>query len=135
MDQLPRLEKRGLICLLLFTCGYVVSVWRGFLFHWVLGMGCVILLWHSLSLPLIILPVKLSAISLIYILEITRIDVYETLCPQQMLVHKGGKIKNWSGECRDVTPTKLQSQNIFKEHWWGSGWGVRMDVNEKLKFL
>ena len=40
----------------------------------------------------------------------TRIDVYETLCPQQMLVHKGGKIKNWGGECRDVTPTKLQSQ-------------------------
>ena len=57
----------------------------------------------------------------------TRIDVYETLCPQQMLVHKGGKIKNWVGECRDVTPTKLQSQNIFKEHWGGlvggvSGW-------------
>ena len=23
----------------------------------------------------------------------TRIDVYETLCPQQMIVHKGGKIK------------------------------------------
>ena len=32
-----------------------------------------------------------------------------------MLVHKGGKIKNWGVECRDVTPTKLQSQNIFKE--------------------
>ena len=31
MDQLPRLEKRELICLLLFTCNYVVSVWRGFL--------------------------------------------------------------------------------------------------------
>ena len=30
-----------------------------------------------------------------------------------MLVHKGGKIKNWGEECRDVTPTKLQSQNIF----------------------
>ena len=26
MDQLPRLGKRGLICLLLFTCNYVVSV-------------------------------------------------------------------------------------------------------------
>ena len=39
---------------------------------------------------------------------ITRTDVYETLCPQQMLVHKGGKIKNWVGECRDVTPTILQ---------------------------
>ena len=51
MDQLPRLEKRELICLLLFTCNYVVSVWRGFLFLWVLGMGYVILLWHSLSLP------------------------------------------------------------------------------------
>ena len=51
MDQLPRLGKRELICLLLFTCYYVVSVWRGFLFLWVLGMGYVILLWHSLSLP------------------------------------------------------------------------------------
>ena len=44
-------EERELICLLLFTCNYVVSVWRGFLFLWVLGMGYVILLWHSLSLP------------------------------------------------------------------------------------
>ena len=51
MDQLPRLGKRELICLLLFTCNYVVSVWRGFLFLWVLGMGYVILLWYSLSLP------------------------------------------------------------------------------------
>ena len=44
--------------------------------------------------------------------NLTRIDVYETLCPQQMLVHKGGKIKNWGGECRDVTPTKSLSKNI-----------------------
>ena len=51
MDQLPRLGKGELICLLLFACNYVVSVWRGFLFLWVLGMGYVILLWHSLSLP------------------------------------------------------------------------------------
>ena len=51
MDQLPRLGKRGLICPLLFTCNYVVSVWRGSLFLWVLGMGYVILFWHSLSLP------------------------------------------------------------------------------------
>ena len=34
--------------------------------------------------------------------------------PQQMLVHKGDKIKNWDGDCRDVTPTKLQSQNIHR---------------------
>ena len=55
-----------------------------------------------------------------------------------MLVHKGGKIKDWVRECRDVTPTKLQSQNIFKEHWEGGTGrvgGVRMDVNEELKFL
>ena len=38
-----------------------------------------------------------------------------------MLVHKGGKIKNWGGECRNVTPTKLQSQNIFKESTGGGG--------------
>ena len=37
MDQLPRLGMRELICLLLFTCSYVVSVWRGFFFLWVLG--------------------------------------------------------------------------------------------------
>ena len=42
------------MCLLLFTCNYVVSVWRGFLFLWVLGMGYVILLWHFLSLSFII---------------------------------------------------------------------------------
>ena len=51
VDQLPRLGKRELICLLLFTCNNVVFVWRCFLFLWVLGMGYVILLWHSLSLP------------------------------------------------------------------------------------
>ena len=50
-DQLPRLGKRELICLLLFTCNYVGSVRRGFLRLCVLGMGCVILLWHALSLP------------------------------------------------------------------------------------
>ena len=31
MDQIPRLGKRELVCLLLFTCNYMVSVWRGFL--------------------------------------------------------------------------------------------------------
>ena len=55
MDQLPRLGKRELICLLLFTCNYVVSVSRGFLFLWVLGMGYVTLLLHSPSLHIIIL--------------------------------------------------------------------------------
>ena len=62
----------------------------------------------------------------------TRIDVYETLCPQQMLVHKGGKIRNWVGECRDVTPTKLQTQNIFKESKGGRGrWGGGQDGCER----
>ena len=51
VDQLPRLGKRELICLLLLNCNYLVSVRRGFLFLWVLGMGFVILLWHSLGLP------------------------------------------------------------------------------------
>ena len=43
--------KRGLICLLWFTCNYVVSVGEVFFFLWMLGMGYVILLLHSLSLP------------------------------------------------------------------------------------
>ena len=79
----------------------------------------------------------------------TRIDVYETLCPQQMLVHKGGKIKNWGGECRDVTPTKSLSQNIrvdvnkeVKYFFFGGGddvqgggGGHRVDLNKEFKFL
>ena len=60
-----------------------------------------------------------------------------------MLVHKGGKIKNWGGECRDVTPTKSLSQNIRVDvnrevkffFFLGGGGGVRVDVNEELKFL
>ena len=50
-DHLPRLGKRELICLLSFTCNYLVSVQRGFLFLFVLEMGCIILLWHSLGFP------------------------------------------------------------------------------------
>ena len=46
--QLPRLRKREIICLLSFSCNYVVSVWRDFLFLLMLVMGCVIFLWHSL---------------------------------------------------------------------------------------
>ena len=45
-------------------------------------------------------------------INLTRFDVYETLCPQQMLVHKGGRIKNCSGECKDIIPTKLQCRTI-----------------------
>ena len=55
---------------------------------------------------------KLKTVSSEQSVIATRFDVYETLCPQQMLVHKGGQIKNWSGECRDVIPTKLQCQTI-----------------------
>ena len=46
-DQLPRLGKRELFLLLSFTCSYVVSVRGYLLFLLVLGIGCVILLWHS----------------------------------------------------------------------------------------
>ena len=41
-------------CLPMFTCNYVVSV-RGVLFLLVLGMGCIILLCHSLNLPYIVI--------------------------------------------------------------------------------
>ena len=76
MDQLPRLGKRELICLLLFTCNYVVSVWRGFLFLWVLGMGYVILSWHSLGLPY-------NHFVIIFIFLLKNIDEGYTLEPIQ----------------------------------------------------
>ena len=43
--------KKDLNSQLSFTCNYVVSPRRGFLVLLVLGMGCVIVLWHSLILP------------------------------------------------------------------------------------
>ena len=42
--------------------------------------------------------------------------------PPTMLVHKGGKIKNWGGECRDVTPTNC-SLKIYLKRALGEGGG------------
>ena len=50
MDQLPRLEKRELICLLLFTCNYMVSVGEVSSSSGCLGRAT-LFFWHSLSLP------------------------------------------------------------------------------------
>ena len=44
-DQLLRLGKRELICLLSFTCNYMVSVRRGFLSE--LGMDCTPTAFHT----------------------------------------------------------------------------------------
>ena len=60
--------------------------------------------------------------------------------PNRCLYIKVAKLRTGVGECRNVTPTKLQSKNIFKESTGGGGrvgggGGVRMDVNEELKFL
>ena len=41
--------------------------------------------------------------------------MYETLCPQQMHVHKGGKIENGGGECRDVIIIIIIIKTLFKE--------------------
>ena len=38
-----------------------------------------------------------------------------------MLVHKGGKIKNWDWECRDVTPTNCSLKIYLKRALWGGG--------------
>ena len=50
MDQLHPLGKTELICLISFTCYYMVSFRGGVLFLWMLEMGCVSLLWHFTSL-------------------------------------------------------------------------------------
>ena len=50
-----------------------------------------------------------------------------------MLVHKGGKIKNWGGECRDVTPTKLLSQNIYLKRALGGGGGGQDGCERRIK--
>ena len=53
-------------------------------------------------------------------LKTTRIDVYETLCPQQMLVHKGDQIINGQlitgvGSA-EMSHLQNCSVNIFKDH-------------------
>ena len=53
-------KREFVICMLSFTCNYLVSVRRDFLFVWVIGVGCVILLWHSLGLPYIFMPPTLK---------------------------------------------------------------------------
>ena len=75
-----------------------------------------------------------------------------------MLVHKGGKIKNWGGGVQRCHTYKIavskyqgrceQRSEVFVKTFFffegggggrvggsGSGWGVRVDVNEELKFL
>ena len=49
-----------------------------------------------------------------------------------MLVHKGGKIKNWGLECRDVTPKKSLSLGGGVGSGGGQGGWVRVDVNAML---
>ena len=49
-----------------------------------------------------------------------------------MLVHKGGQIKNWSGECRDIIPTKLQCQTIQRALKSESAKG---DYSKKIKLF
>ena len=50
-EPITSVVGKELICWLSFTCNYLVSVRRDFPFLWMLGLGCVILLWHSLGIP------------------------------------------------------------------------------------
>ena len=111
MDQLPRFGKRELICMLLFTCYYVVSVWRGFLFLWVLGisMDYVILLWHSLGLPYNYFSKELT---FIFVFGITEAGVV-TCCCRKMSLRTSPRVQIivylWSFE------TSWKSQRIKKK--------------------
>ena len=74
--------------------------------------------------------------------------------PQQMLVHKGGKIKNWGWDTYKIAVSKYQGRceqrsEVFVKTFFffffflgggvrsgGEGLGGhRVDVNEELKFL
>ena len=57
-----------------------------------------------------------------------------------MLVHKGGQIKNWGVECTDVTPTKLQCQNIqrvmqvfYHDYKFSESKSAKGDSSKKIK--
>ena len=52
---------------------------------------------------------------------LTRIDVYETLCPQQMLVHKGSQFNNeqliTGVGCAEMSHLQNCNIKVFKEHY------------------
>ena len=51
-------------------------------------------------------------------------------------VHGGVRVGGQDGcERRIEVFVKIQKKNIFFGGGGGSGWGVRVDVNEELKFL
>ena len=118
MDQLPRLGKRELICLLLFTCNFVLSVWRGFLFLRVLGMGYVILLWHSLSLPLIIL---FSLQSLYYLNPIFQACSHRLWLYSSVFGGPGRKLRKQVFLRRGSFPDLLFCNEFFRSHGLLSG--------------
>ena len=80
---------------------------------------------------------------------LTRIDVYETLCPQQMLVHKGGQINNVQlmtgvGSAEILSHLQNCSVKISKDHCRYftkkrnkklTNWGSTVDSNQELKLL
>ena len=116
MDQLPRLGKRELICLLLFICNNVVFVWRGFLFPRVLWMGYVILLWHSLSLPYdyFILIKRKTNLNIAFLLENLKERNYQdllnqsTFCPPPsqitIYIHNLQSLANMANLAPNVCP-------------------------------
>ena len=57
--------------------------------------------------------------------------------PTDALVHKGGKIKNCGGECRDVTPTKCSLKIYLKRALGGggSGWRGQDGWERRIKVL
>ena len=100
VDRLPRLGKTEIVCLLLFTCNYVVSVRRGFLFLCVLEMGDVILLWHSLCLPFY------------YFGTIARGYKYFS-CSTQLSMKLYLLINNKIAEVKEISGLNHQSRSIF----------------------
>ena len=111
-DQLPLMGKRELICLLSFTCNYVVSVRRGFLFLWVLEMGCDILLWHSLSLPCNYFAYLASYSNTCYVQTLWLIWVNIDSCQTNRMHSGNGTVvkvkKNMQSPGTDATRTQIQ---------------------------
>ena len=70
--------------------------------------------------PTVIHSIAFSVVLSIHFAQKTRIDVYETLCPQQMLVHKGGV---GSAEMSHLQNCSLKIYLKRALGDGGSGWG------------
>ena len=111
----------------------IVAFSWAFLVNDDLVLGTLVLKQHAVPVYVFFLNVYQLWLEHGHLRSLTRNDVYKTLCPQQMLVHKGGQINN----VQLITGLRIAEngsycENVKKERKSQGGGG---DVYKEWKLL